>query len=143
MDDLDTNSQILQELRKLNRYTRSSIIVMIALLFVFIAISLITIWKGPFRSPSPQKTVVSWDDVRCMRNSQQFAEALSSAKEIVQKTPGDWYGHSYLGFTYLEMGSLNDAQKEFAIAFKLWPTEDNEKNLKAIRKRIELEKTGR
>jgi cytochrome c-type biogenesis protein CcmH/NrfG len=143
MDELDTNSQILQELRKLNWYSRSSFVFVIVLLFVFIAISTITIWKGPFRSPSPQKTIVSWDDVRCIRNSQQFAEALSSAKGIMQKTPNDWYGHSFLGYIHLEMGSLNNAQNEFAIAFKLWPTEDNEKNLKAIRKRIELEKTGR
>ena len=143
MDDLDTNSQILQELRKLNRFSRSSTILVIVLLFIFIAISSIFMWRSHLRSHSLQKTVVSWDDVRCMRNSQQFTEALSSAKEIIQKTPDDWYGHSYLGFIYLEMGSLNDAQNEFAIAFKLWPTEENEKNLKAIKKRIELEKTGR
>ncbi len=143
MDDLDTNYQILQELRKLNRYSRSSIIVVIVLLFVLIAISSIRIWKSPFRSHSLQKSVVSWDEVRDMRDRQQFTEALSSAKGLMQKAPNDWYGHSFLGYIYMDMGSLKESEKEFALAFKLWPTEDNEKNLKAIRKRIELEKTAR
>ncbi len=51
------------------------------------------------------------------------------------KYPQDYYGHEYLGNIYLALGDSARAEQEYARAYELLPSENNEKMLTAIRKR--------
>jgi tetratricopeptide (TPR) repeat protein len=144
MDEQDTNLKILQELRNLNRFNHYSFGWIVGLLLIFFCASLVLIWVDTSPSnPLKQRTTYTWNDIRNLRERGQLSEALSNAKKIVQKAPMDWYGHEFIAYLHLEMGNLSDAEVEFATAFKLWPSKDNEKNLQTIRKRIESEKAAK
>lgn len=146
MNDSEISAQLLEEVRKLNRLSRASTIwftIWMIVVFGFMISSSIRVWRG---SPSEHKEAeLSWGDIRDKMDRGHYDEAISDAKGLVQKTPKDWYGHASLAYFYLSKGDLREAEKEYATAFRLWPIEDNEKTLKAIRKRIDLdakEKTG-
>lgn len=44
--------------------------------------------------------------------------------------------HGYLGFIYLAMGDVTNAEAEYFKADELFPSEENDKNLAAVRKRL-------
>ena len=60
------------------------------------------------------------------------------AQANVARQPNDYYGHSYLGYIYLAMGDVTHAEAEYSRAYQLFPSEDNAKDLAAIRKRVAM-----
>lgn len=69
---------------------------------------------------------------------QDFPAALSMAQSLAARQPNYYYGHSYLGYVYLAMGDVTNAETQYLQADKLFPNEENEKNLAAIRKRLAM-----
>lgn len=69
---------------------------------------------------------------------QNFPEALFIAKSLVANQPNYAYGHSYLGYVYLAMNDITNAETQYLQAEKLFPSEDNEKDLAAIRKLLAI-----
>ena len=49
--------------------------------------------------------------------------------------PDDYYAHGYLGYIYLQMGDLARAAEEYSRSYELWPSENTQKHLEAVRKR--------
>ncbi len=58
------------------------------------------------------------------------------AKWLVDRQPDYAYGHAYLGYVYLARGELGSAESEYLRAYQLFPDEDAQKDLDAVRKRI-------
>jgi tetratricopeptide (TPR) repeat protein len=67
---------------------------------------------------------------------QDFPAALSMAQSLVARQPNYDYGHTYLGYIYLAMNDITNAETQYLQADKLFPGEENEKNLAAVRKRL-------
>src|SRR5262245_47571523 len=52
----------------------------------------------------------SWDRVATMMRRQNFAKALSMSQLLVSRQPNYAYGQSYLGYVYLAMGDVTNAE---------------------------------
>ena len=78
----------------------------------------------------------SWTAVQIAVKQLDYSRALTMAQANVARQPSDYYGHSYLGFIYLAMGDVTNSEAEYSRAYQLFPSEDNEKSLSAVRKRL-------
>jgi cytochrome c-type biogenesis protein CcmH/NrfG len=124
----DINQDILMELRKLRRA--------FYLILVFIIVGAVPGFYYGFTQGSSQTD--SWERVRTAMSRQDFPAALSMAQSLAARQPNYYYGHSYLGYVYLAMGDVTNAETEYLQADKLFPNEENEKNLAAVRKRLAM-----
>lgn len=123
----NNNQEILVELRKLKRVFYAilvSIIVGVAPAF----------YQGVLRGFS--QAAPSWERVRTAMGRQEFPAALSMAQALVARQPNYYYGHAYLGAIYLAMGNFTNSEAEYSRAYQLFPNEENEKDLAAVRKQM-------
>ena len=58
------------------------------------------------------------------------------AQALVARQPDYYYGHAYLGAIYLAMGDVTNAETQYSRAYKLFPNEESQKDLAAVRKRL-------
>lgn len=77
----------------------------------------------------------SWDHVTTAMKRQDFPKALSLGQALVASQPNYYYGHAYLGAIYLAMGDVTNAEAQYSRAYELFPNEQGEKDLAAVRKR--------
>jgi len=82
-----------------------------------------------------------WRDVSAAMSQSDYVKARFLAQEIVGREPRYYYGYAYLGNIALATGDLTNAEAQYARAYELFPNEDNEKNLAAVRKRLAKERT--
>jgi cytochrome c-type biogenesis protein CcmH/NrfG len=87
------------------------------------------------RTTQGNNSLRPWDAVNAACSRLDFPQALSLAKAVVAYDTNDYYGYSYLGNIYLAMGDLTNAEAAYLRAYDLFPHEQNEKNLTAVRKR--------
>ncbi|MGB7746540.1 MAG: hypothetical protein WBN75_04555 [Verrucomicrobiia bacterium] len=122
----DINQEILTELRKPRRSNQTVVFVAC---FVLIVVTFISRQK-----PSSQEH--SWTAVDTAMKQLDYPKALYLTQANVARHPNYYYGHSYLGFIYLAMDDLTNSEAEYLRAYELFPSEQNEKDLAAIRKRV-------
>ena len=121
----NNNQDLLIELRKLKR-------VFYVILVLIILGSVPAFYAGFTRGLSKAD---SWDQVTAAMKRQDFSGALSMAQALVARQPNYYYGHAYLGTIYLAMGDLTNAEAQYSRAYELFPNEENDKDLAAVRKR--------
>jgi cytochrome c-type biogenesis protein CcmH/NrfG len=126
----DINQEILAELRKVRSLNRR----MFYLILVLVIVIVLSFPVSRHLRGSSQAD--SWEQVTTAMKRQDFPEALSVAQALVARQPNDPYGHAYLGAIYLPMNDLTNAEAQYSRAYDLFPSEENEKNLAAIRKRL-------
>ncbi len=136
----DINQEILTELRKMRR--TNQIMSCVVLVLLAIAVAFIPIVRH-YRLGATQasRQARAWDEVTTAMHDWNYPKALSLTQTIIKRNTNDYYGYSYLGYIYVEMGDLTNAEAQYSRAYELWPNETNEKNLNAIRKRISREQT--
>lgn len=83
------------------------------------------------------QTTDSWDRARALHSEGRDSDAEAMAGRLVEKYPDDYYGHTLLGYWQQRVGKLKEAEAEYTKAYELFPSEENEKTLAAIRKAIE------
>jgi tetratricopeptide (TPR) repeat protein len=120
----DINEQILSELRGLHHTNQWILLIAVTVL----VISVYLLYEMPRRT-SPWSPV--YDAVR----RYDYERALLMAKNIAREHPEDYYGHEYLGYIYLQMGNLNQAELEYTRAYELAPPKGLQEKLEDIRKR--------
>ena len=123
----DINQEILVELRKIRTIGRR----MCYLIAVFIILCAVPGFRYGLSHGS-----ASWEQVTSAMRRQNFPAALSMAQSLVRSQPDSYYGHSYLGYIYLAMDDVTNAEVQYSRAYQLFPSEENEKNLAAVRKRM-------
>ncbi len=123
------NQEVLKELQGLRRINQRIFVVVLILAIIGV------IWI-PIRSRQKSRETQSWDSVNAAFRRRDNQEALTIAQTIVARNPADYYGHSYLGAIYLAINDITNAQAQYVLAYELFPNEENEKNVAAIRKRI-------
>jgi cytochrome c-type biogenesis protein CcmH/NrfG len=67
---------------------------------------------------------------------QNFPAALSMAQSLVRQQPDYSYGHAWLGSIYLAMDDVTNSEAQYSRAYQLFPSEEYEKDLAAVRKRM-------
>jgi Flp pilus assembly protein TadD len=127
----DINQEILKELQRTRR-SNQTLLVVIAVVLLVVIIS----------HQKPSEPEHSWTAVQTATRQLDYPRALCLAQANVALRPSDYYGHSYLGIIYLAMGDVTNSEAEYLRAYELFPSEENEKNLTAIRKRIATVKTN-
>lgn len=139
MNDNDY-SELVQEIRKqttlLHQANRISTIASIILgVLVILAIVVYPIARQHKASPDSHKHEDSWQNARdLLDKTTTLSEGIEMTKRLINKNPEFYYGYALLGSAYHELGDMNKAEQYYSKAFDFFPTEDNEKTLKAIRK---------
>ena len=121
----DISQEILVELRKLKR--------VFYLILIFIVVGSVPAFYSGFTRGLSKAD--SWDRVTTAMRRQDFPAALSMGRALVAAQPNYYYGHAYLGAIYLAMGDLTNAEAQYSRADELFPNEESEKDLAAVRKR--------
>ena len=144
----ETEKQILDELRVQTVLFKKTMLankVAIFILGVFILVFFVSI---PFRyqlltssQPTPQ-SVDSWQRATDLSDRGNYKESANMTQRLINKYPDYYYGYALMGCLQQQIGSLQDAESNYAKAYDLFPSEDNEKTLVAIRKVLEKKKTS-
>ena len=141
------NGDILAELRKisawadLQRKTTKWALIFVA---IFIPVTGIVGFLMERRLQTNLETTVSsrqtdWYDVEHNVRLGDFEKAIAIGEQLIQKTPLYPDAHHRLAAAYLASGNLEKAREHYAEAFRLFPSEENEKLLAAIEKRLKAE----
>jgi len=138
--DHETEQQMLEELRThttlLTGVNRSNAIILVWLgvLIVLLAANLIfgdrISEMFAARAVSPD----SWRDARRLVEKGDLPKAREMIGRLIAKTPRNFYGYRMMGFVEAGLGNSKTAETNFVRACELFPSEENEKNLEAIRK---------
>lgn len=148
---MNDNEAVLVELRKIaawadmqRKATKGSLIFFAIVFPVVVTFSIVMIVlehheriKAIDTSGTPLKP--SCYDVEHSIRSGNFDKAIELGEELVKATPQLPENHRELATAYLTAGKLDKAKKHFAEAVRLFPSEENEKLLNAIEKRIKTE----
>ncbi len=124
----DINNEILKELRRSRRFNQ----------IVWLVIGVITFLSVVLHK-RPVAPDYSWTAVQTAVKQLDYSRALTMAQNNVARHPSDYYGHSYLAYIYLAIGDVTNSEAEYSRAYQLFPSEDNEKDLAAVRKRMSSE----
>ena len=80
-----------------------------------------------------------WYDVDQNIRHGDFEKAIQIGEELILKTPQYPDAHRRLAGAYLAAGNTDKAKAHYAEAFRLFPSEENERLLMAIDRRIKAE----
>jgi tetratricopeptide (TPR) repeat protein len=147
IDKMNDNEKILAELQKLGawadlqrRITKWSFIVMAILIPALIVFGIMmgkrfqTSMEEVSSGEKPEKP--DWGEVDWKTRHGNFDEAIRVGEELIQGMPQYPEGHHRLASAYLAAGKIEQAREHYAQAFRLFPSEENEKLLIAIDRRI-------
>ena len=150
MEHMNDNEQILTELRRIGAWadmqrkaTKRAFIIMAVFVPAMIALGIVgaklktASIDDAESSRKPDKP--TWTDVDRKILRADLDEAIRIGEELIQKTPQYSEGHHRLASAYLAAGKTEQARRHYAQAFHLLPSEENEKLLISIDKRIKDE----
>jgi Tfp pilus assembly protein PilF len=134
-------NEILEELRKHTAYAKQSnklnvIAVLILAIFALIAIATPAYLHRYGTSSKSSQHTDNWRDARDLMENGDLPSALQMTKRMIDKNPNYYYGYALIGSIYNETGDLEKAEQNYSKAYDLFPLEENEKTLKAIREAI-------
>lgn len=129
------SNQILAELKKLNKLNKLMSIIVLVLLILLIA-SFSFRYMIQTNSNAHTDELDSWSQVSSAMDKADFDKALEIALHLNEKTPDYYYNHVWLGSIYVAINNLTEAEKHYARAYELFPAEDIERDLNAVRKAL-------
>lgn len=138
--DAETEKQILCELRKQNRMS------MICIVWLGVLVTLFVV-SIAFRDRIASSLMAgslptdSWREARTLVDKEDYKKGTEMIRRLIAKHPKYYYGYKLMGSVEQELGNLKETEENYAKAYDLFPSEDNEKDLAAIRKVIEKNKT--
>lgn len=143
-----TNDEILAELRKISAWadfqrklTRWSLLFLA--IFVPVVGGIFILLDQHLKTnieSTPDLRQSDWYDVDRNVRLGDFEKAISIGEELILKTPLYPGAHQRLAGVYLAAGNLEKAKEHYAEAFRLFPSEENEKLLSAIEKKVKTDK---
>ena len=138
------SDEVLAELRKISawadqqrKFNRRLLIFVAFLVPVVIGIFVLAERRLKTELPNNLSSHESdWNDVDRNIRLGDFEKAIAIGEELILKTPQYPEAHQRLARAYVAAGKLDRAKEHYAEAFRLFPSEDNEKSLSAIEKRL-------
>lgn len=148
----DTNQEMLQELRRLRRASQWSVylcLLALAGLAAYFAFVRPQSGRSRFardvdayqRAPEPAESGDAWTEIQPVLDRGDNQKALALARSFVTRQPSYHYSHAILGSVYVAMNDFTNAEAAYARAVELYPAEEHEKALVAIRKRLVRERS--
>jgi tetratricopeptide (TPR) repeat protein len=141
---MNDNEPILAELRKISAWVdfqrkmiRWSLIGVGFTILAGIAVGFIT--DHEIKKDLSPNEKPDWYQVDQNVRTGDFDEAIRIGEELTQKTPQYPEAHRRLAGAYLAAGKIGKAREHYAEAFRLFPSEENEKLVLTIDKRIQAE----
>jgi tetratricopeptide (TPR) repeat protein len=134
--------QLIAELRQLRRATNIALVVTIVLVIgvgIYLPIRYRSLTSSRSRQLTQQTPTDSYSTVRSAMDCLDYDKATQILQRIVLEYPNDYYAFAYLGNIALATGKLKEAETYYARAYALMPTDDYEKALRAVRKRLQSE----
>ena len=123
------------------KITRRSLIFLAALVPVMIGVFVL---MGRGLKPNLESNLpphqADWYDVARKVHEGEFEKAIAIGEELIVRSPQYPEAHLRLAGAYLAAGNLEKAREHYAEAFRLFPSEENEKLLSAIEKRVKADK---
>jgi tetratricopeptide (TPR) repeat protein len=145
---VNDNEAILGELRKISAWaemqrklTKWSLVFLAVLIPALVGFGIVMEQRVSTKledTAPPQKS--DWYEVERNVRLGDFDKALGVGEELIVKTPQSPDAHKRLAGAYLAASKLDKAREHYAEAFRLFPSEENEKLLTAIDKRCSAEK---
>ena len=145
--DLGANAEILTELRRISAWaelqrkvTKWSFVVLAMSVCAVVVIGVLMEHRVQTQldeTAAPRKH--DWYEVDHNVRVGDFDQAIAIGEELIQKTPLSPEAHQRLAAAYLASGNLAKAREHYAEAFRLFPSEENEKLLAAIEKRLQAD----
>jgi cytochrome c-type biogenesis protein CcmH/NrfG len=148
----DSNQQLIDELhklaaqlRQLRHATNIALVVCLVLVIgfsIYLPIRYRSLATSRSRQLTQQTSTDSYNTVRSAMDCLDYDKATQILQRIVQQYPNDYYGFAYLGNIAVTTGRLKDAERYYSRAYALFPSDDYEKPLRAVRKRLETGATS-
>ena len=138
----DIGQQILNELKNANRWNRFGIVFALSLLLSFTVCLMVIRHSRQSAAAAKAAQTLPWREVSDAWDKCDYPKAVKLVRRIIDRQPGYYYGYAYLGNIYLSMDDVTNAAAQYAKAYELLPSEDNEKMLTAIRKRLANEQAA-
>jgi cytochrome c-type biogenesis protein CcmH/NrfG len=147
----DVNQEILREVRRLrrsNQWSACLCLLAFGLLAVYFIFARPQFLRSRFarevdtyqRVQQPVNAAMDasdpWTQIQAALDRGDNREALSVARDFVAQAPGYHYAHACLGSVYVAMNDFTNAEAAVIRAVELYPCEEHEKALAAIRKRL-------
>lgn len=138
--DNETERQMLDEIRNLNALARHanrmSAVCLGLLVIVLVSMAVRHRWYSYLQPDTLRHGNDSWQQVRTLWDEGKLQDGKEMLTRLMQRHPQFYYGHLLMASICQEDGDLVGTERNYATAYKLFPTEDNEKNLIAIRKAL-------
>jgi tetratricopeptide (TPR) repeat protein len=148
---MNHDEAILAELRKIaawadmqRRVTRWSLAIGAVFILAMIVFAIVTVKRAESQMEGGIRDYTKteyWSNVDGNVVDGNFDDAIRIGEKLIRTTPEDPNKHRQLAFAYLAAGKMEQAKEHYAEAFRLFPSEENEKSLNAITKRIERDST--
>ncbi|HZR17017.1 MAG TPA: tetratricopeptide repeat protein [Verrucomicrobiae bacterium] len=142
------NNEILVELRKISAWadlqrkiTKWSLILLAVFVSGAIGMFILTdrrLQTNVESNLAPHQS--DWYDVDRKVRQGNFEGAIAIGEDLVLKTPQYPEAHERLAKAYLAAGNLEKAKEHYAEAYRLFPSEENEKLLNAVERRTRSDK---
>lgn len=139
---MNNDEPILAELRKITAWiemqrkvTKWSLIGAAVLIPVLVVLGILMEQRIKTELGVASVETVDWYDVDQNVRRGDFHKAIEVGEKLLQKTPQHPEAHRRLAAAYLAAGNVEKAKTHYAEAFRLFPSEENEKLLVAIEKR--------
>jgi tetratricopeptide (TPR) repeat protein len=143
--EMNDNESILAELRKISawadmqrRMAKWSLIFLAVFFPVMIGLGVLTTRQLETGIVEPGQRL-DWYDVDQNIRMGDFDKAIKIGEKLIVKTPQYPEAHVRLAGAYLAAGKIEKAREEYAEAVRLFPSEEHEKLLTAMDKRIQAE----
>lgn len=91
---------------------------------------------------APPAQASAWAGIESALDRGENQRALSIARGFAARQPNFHYSHACLGSVYVAAGDFTNAETAYSRAVELYPSEENEKALAAIRKRLARERAA-
>jgi cytochrome c-type biogenesis protein CcmH/NrfG len=144
----DLSREILVEMRRLRRSNELGMFVALALLGLFIGFAAWRIIRADqvqhkeTARPAESSATAEWRRIYDAVDRGEYASALAAARAMTNRQPTYYYGYSCLGHVLLTRGDVTNAEASYRRACELYPSEDNEKELAIVRKRLNRERAS-
>ncbi len=142
---IDALRELNAQLRQLRRATNIALVVCVVLVIgfaLYLPIRYRSLTTSRSRQLTQQTPADSYATVRSAMDCLDYDKATQILQRIVLQYPNDYYGFVYLGNVALATGRLKEAESHYSRAYAVFPSEDNERALRAVRKRIQTEATS-
>ncbi|MGA2223695.1 MAG: tetratricopeptide repeat protein [Syntrophobacteraceae bacterium] len=139
VDELRIQTAMQKNMNKFNKVTVTFLLIVLVALFVLTPFMsrILSSRNTSYQRPD------SWETARELIYRGEYERAEAMLQNLLKKFPDFYYGYGLLGLLYLSKGNLKEAEANYAKAYDLFPVEENQKNLAAVRTVLESKNRNR